>query len=95
MNFETPACQNMSLRADELGHQNYRVQFFGVGSLTVNRILYVCYGTAIFGVCNSVRLYSSSVKIRCQERNSRDCDRLRTLLGVTVNCEVWRRTIAL
>jgi hypothetical protein len=27
-----------------------------VGNLAVNRILYVSYSTAIFGVCNSVRL---------------------------------------
>jgi hypothetical protein len=42
----------------------------------------------IIGVCNSVRLYSSCVKIRCQETASGDCNRLRTLICVSVIYEV-------
>jgi hypothetical protein len=42
LSFETPACQDMSLRAEELRHQNYRVQFTGVESLAMKRSLYVC-----------------------------------------------------
>jgi hypothetical protein len=38
---------------------------------------------------------SSCVKIRCQETNSGNCNRLRTLVGVTVNCKVWRLAVAL
>jgi hypothetical protein len=33
--------------------------------------------------------------IRCQETASADCNRLRTLVGVTVNCKVWRFAVAL
>jgi hypothetical protein len=57
-----------------------------VGSWAVKRRLYMCRSTVIFGVCNSVRLYSSCVKICFQEMNRGDCNRLRTL--VCVNSEL-------
>jgi hypothetical protein len=56
LSFETPVCQDMRLGAEELRHQNLCVQFSGVESLAVKRRLHVCYASAIFGVCNSVRL---------------------------------------
>jgi hypothetical protein len=37
--------------------------------------------------------YSSCVKIRCQEADSGDCNRLRTLVCVTVNCSVEIATV--
>jgi hypothetical protein len=40
-------------------------------------------------------LYSLCVKIRCQESASGDCNKLRTLVDVTVNCIVWKSAIAL
>jgi hypothetical protein len=48
----------------------------------------------MFGVCNSVRLLNSCVKIRCQETGSGDCSTLRTLVCVclwSVKCshESW------
>jgi hypothetical protein len=46
--------------------------------------------------CGTQRdFYSSCVKIRCPETTSGDCNRLRTLVCVTVNCEVRRLTVAL
>jgi hypothetical protein len=42
LSFETPACQNMSLGAEELRHQNYWVQFSGIESLVLKRSLWVC-----------------------------------------------------
>jgi hypothetical protein len=40
LSFETPACQDMSLGAVELRHQNYWVQFSGAESLAVKRRLH-------------------------------------------------------
>jgi hypothetical protein len=56
--------------------------------------LCVCYSTVTFVVCNSVRLLWH-VKIRCQETDGGDYNRLRTLVGVTLNCKVWRLAVAL
>jgi hypothetical protein len=39
--------------------------------------------------------YSSCVNIHCQETDSGDCNRLKTLVGVTVNCKAWILAIAL
>jgi hypothetical protein len=39
--------------------------------------------------------YSSCIKIRCQESASGACIELRTLMDVTVNCKLWKSTIAL
>jgi hypothetical protein len=49
-------------------HQNYWVQFSEVERLAVNRGLYVCYSSAIFGVCIQWECYSSWVKIRSRKR---------------------------
>jgi hypothetical protein len=34
--------------------------------------------------------YSSCVKIRCQETDSGDCNIVRTLVCVSVNCKLWK-----
>jgi hypothetical protein len=34
--------------------------------------------------------YNSCVKIRCQETDNGDCNRLRTLVCVTVKCKMWK-----
>jgi hypothetical protein len=37
------------------------------------------------------KLYSVRLlEIRCQETTSGECNRLRTLVRVTVNCKVWK-----
>jgi hypothetical protein len=46
--------------------------------------------TAHRGGAHNVDCYSSCVKICCQETDSGDCNRLRTLVPVTMNCEVWK-----
>jgi hypothetical protein len=70
------------------------VQFSGVESPAVKRRFCVCCSTAIFGVCNSVRL-NSCIKIRCQETDSGDCYRLRTLVFAAVNRKMWRIAVVL
>jgi hypothetical protein len=39
--------------------------------------------------------YSSCIRSCCQETGNGDCNRLRTLVGVTVNCKLWRLAVAL
>jgi hypothetical protein len=85
LSSETPPSQNMNSGAEELRHQNYWVPFCGVESLASWR--YVCCSTVILGVCDVV--------IRCQETDSGDCNRLRTLASVTENCKVWKWATAL
>jgi hypothetical protein len=95
LSFETPACQDMSLGAEELNWgveaSEYWVQFSVVESMAVTRRLCVCYRPTIFGVCNSGDCYSSCVKIRCHETDSGDYNRRRTPVCVRVKCEVWIR----
>jgi hypothetical protein len=74
---------------EEFRHQKYWVQFSGVESLPVKGRLYLCYSTAIFGVCNSMGLFTVPVcTIRCHETDSGGCNILRTLVFALVNCKV-------
>jgi hypothetical protein len=65
-------------------------------SSAVMRSLYMCCSTVIFEVCSfSETVNSSCVKIRCHETASGNGNRLRILMGVTVNSKLWRLAVAL
>jgi hypothetical protein len=80
----------------ELRHQNYWVQFSWKLKVRLWREDFMCAVLQSYLECViQWDYYSSCVKIRCQETASGDCNRLRTLVGVTVNCKVWKSAIAL
>lgn len=57
----------------------------------------MCRSTAIFGLCESLRLSPvlKSVAMKRTVENKKKKNRLRTLVGVTVNSKVWRLAVAL
>jgi hypothetical protein len=100
LSFETPACQAMSLGTKELNWQFEASQFFSAVQFSwqpgyEEKTLYVLYYSDIWSVWFSETVIAPVVKIRCQEADSGDCNRLRTLVDVTVNCRVWKSEISL
>jgi hypothetical protein len=90
LSFETPACQDVSLGADELRHKNYWVQFSWELKVWLRREDLVCAIVPRYLECViQWDCYSSRAKIRCKETDSGDCNRLRghkCLQQWTVKC---------
>jgi hypothetical protein len=74
---------------------NCWMQFSGDDGLAVKRRVYAFYSPVILECVFQWDCYSSCVKIRCQETDSGDCNRLRTLVFAAVNCKVQRLAVAL
>jgi hypothetical protein len=90
--FETPACQVMNLGSEEL---NWGIRIIECSSVELKVWLwredFTCAIVPRHMECvTQWDSCSSFVKIHCQETDSGDCNRLRTLVFAAVKCKVRR-----
>jgi hypothetical protein len=101
-NWESDEFRDPGLQGYELGSRGVELRNWGTRIIECSWVQSwksgceektLRYSTAIFGV-KQWDCYSSCVKIRCQETESGDCNRL-TLVFAAVNCKVRRLAVAL